>query len=87
MAKKKADTASAAEPTADETLVGRTIKAVRPMTAAELKKEDWSIGRHAPPTVLVLDNGTKVYPSRDEEGNGPGALFGTDAKGDNFVLF
>lgn len=26
-------------------------------------------------TVLTLDNGMKIYPSRDEDGNGPGELF------------
>lgn len=25
--------------------------------------------------VIVLDDGTEIYASRDEEGNGPGALF------------
>jgi hypothetical protein len=84
MAKKKPDPAPAAEEPAS--MVGRTIAEVRPMTRAELKKEGWETGRHLPPTVLVLDNGTKLYPSRDEEGNGPGAMFGTDAKGSNFML-
>jgi hypothetical protein len=25
--------------------------------------------------VLELDDGTSIFPSRDDEGNGPGALF------------
>jgi hypothetical protein len=27
------------------------------------------------PIVIVFDNGTAIYPSADDEGNGPGALF------------
>jgi hypothetical protein len=85
MPKKKADIAPAAEQP-ESSVAGHTIVEVRPMTRAELKKEGWETGRHLPPTVLVLDNGTKLYPSRDEEGNGPGAMFGADAKGSNFML-
>lgn len=61
-------------------LVGRTITEVRPMTPAELRKEYWS----GPGTVLVLDDGTKLYPSCDEEGNDPGALFGSSPDGKQF---
>lgn len=61
--------------------VGRTIVGVRPMDENELKKEWWS-GEY-PPTVIVLNDGSLVYPSRDDEGNGPGALFG--AKGEDLL--
>jgi hypothetical protein len=37
-------------------------------------------------TVLVLDDGTILYPSRDDEGNGPGALFGADRDGELFTV-
>ena len=61
-------------------IIGKRIVAVRQMTDEELSKEYWL--DEMPPlreaTVLVLENGLKVYASRDEEGNGPGALFGTD---------
>ena len=58
------------------------------MTKEELDVEGWETGRHTPPTVLVLvlDDGTKLYPSQDEEGNGPGALFGINPDGENFML-
>lgn len=56
-------------------LEGRTIEEVRPMTDAELEAEHWN-PRHQRPPVMVLDDGTKLYPSQDPEGNGPGALFG-----------
>jgi len=45
---------------------------MRNMTKAELKREGWD-GKCI---CLELDDGTILYPSRDEEGNGPGALFG-----------
>jgi len=65
-------------------LVGRTIVEVRPMTDEEKYAEGWEhfVGS---PLVLILDNGLKLYPSEDEEGNGPGALFG--AKGTLQILF
>ena len=47
------------------------------MTDAERLKENWDYGT----IVLVLGNGTIVYPSQDEEGNGPGALFGVTKAG------
>lgn len=64
---------------------GKTISEVRQMTDAELQAEGWD-GRvaHAAPTVLVLEDGTKLYPSRDPEGNGPGSLFGKASDGQLF---
>lgn len=37
---------------------------------------------HPTCTVLELGNGERIFPSRDPEGNGPGAFFavGTDGK-------
>ena len=57
------------------TITGLRIVAVRPMTKVEAAREGWDIRRYAP-TVLVLENNSVVYASRDSEGNGPGALFG-----------
>lgn len=54
--------------------IGRTITNVRPMTAAELEAEGWDEYRYGG-TALVLDGGGLIYASRDDEGNGPGALF------------
>ena len=44
------------------------------MTKKELDAEGWE--GHDAPAVLILSDGSKLYPSRDSEGNGPGALFG-----------
>lgn len=55
-------------------LEGREIASVRRMTEEEVEGELWTEGTVA----LELDDGTVLYPSRDLEGNGPGALFGDD---------
>lgn len=60
-----------------EPIQGRTIMAVRPMTDDELAREGWERAPdHQRPPVLVLDDGQTIFPSRDPEGNGPGAFFG-----------
>jgi hypothetical protein len=68
-------------------LEGKTIETVRPMNEEELERNYWSSGRmHAPPIVIVLEDGTKLYPSKDPEGNGPGAMFGEHPDGEMFGL-
>ena len=60
-------------------LVGQKIVCVRRMTNEEREVEGW--GDDPQPTfALELDSGTVLYPSRDEEGNGGGALFGIEPK-------
>ena len=66
-------------------LVGRRIVEVRAMSAPELEAEGWPPDETVP--VLVLDNGTLLFPSRDDEGNGPGALFGATARKQGFRVF
>ncbi len=66
-------------------LLGRTIVDVREMTSKEMDAEGWEeTPRHYAPVVIVLDNGDTFYASRDEEGNGPGAMFGT--QGDTAIM-
>ncbi|HRZ18686.1 MAG TPA: hypothetical protein P5136_01400 [Methanofastidiosum sp.] len=60
------------------------IKEIRPMTKEEMDAEGWYGDR--PPSVIELADGTKLYPSRDSEGNGPGCLFGVTPKGEHFGL-
>lgn len=64
-------------------LIGKTVKAVRPMTKKELNGEGWD-GRAG--AVIEFDDGTLIYASRDEEGNGPGALFGAK-DGKHFAFY
>lgn len=49
---------------------GRTITDVAVLEQPELAAMYWDRS----PVVLVLDDGSRLYVSRDEEGNGPGAL-------------
>lgn len=67
--------------------IGKTIKAIRPMTAAELENEGWTgLTRGYAPVVIEFSDGSKIYASQDEEGNGPGALFGVDASGESVYV-
>lgn len=52
-------------------LVGRRIVEVGYMTRPEAEGLGWS----KRPVVLILDDGTQVYPSMDDEGNDGGSLF------------
>jgi len=61
---------------------GQTVKRVRPMTRAEMVNEGWEESG----MVIVLNNGTLLYASRDDEGNGPGTIFGTRKDGGGFAL-
>ena len=58
---------------AAEKLVGRTIKNVRYLSDDEKETLDWDSGS----LVIELDDGNSIFPSADDEGNGPGALFTT----------
>lgn len=55
-----------------EHLKDKTIVDVRYLTDEEAE----SLGWNSRSLVIHLDDGTLIYPSRDDEGNGPGALFG-----------
>ena len=63
-------------------LVGARLVAMRRLSARELAREGWPADEHV--LALVFDNGLIVYASRDDEGNGPGALFGATARGQGF---
>lgn len=52
-------------------LLGKTIVKVRYITANEMRDLYWDRSG----VVFELNDGTIVYPSQDDEGNGPGALF------------
>lgn len=60
--------------------IGKTVKSIRTMTAEEKEREGWE-DEFRSSIVLEFDDGSTIYASRDEEGNGPGALFGTTAEG------
>lgn len=65
---------------------GQKIKEVRKMTDEELENQLWDEDYHGKPNVIVLENGNKIFPSSDPEGNGYGALFGETEDGEGFMF-
>jgi hypothetical protein len=63
-------------------LVGARVVEVRRLSTRELAREGWPTDEHV--LALAFDNGLVVYASRDDEGNGPGAMFGATARGHGF---
>jgi len=59
-------------------IINRKIVDARQLTKKEVEDEGWLQST----TALVLDDGTLVYPSQDDEGNNAGALFGKTADGE-----
>jgi len=63
---------------ASKQLLGRKIVRVRYLSLEESEKKfGWGGARCI---VVHLDDGNLIYPSQDDEGNGPGALFTNDEK-------
>jgi hypothetical protein len=58
----------------EKLLKGKTIVGVRWLTKKEAEDFCWS----SRPVVLLLNDGTSIYPSRDDEGNDGGALLTTN---------
>lgn len=57
--------------------IGLKIVGFRKMTESELEGEGWETDlSYDPAYAMVLSDGSVIYPSRDYEGNGPGAFFG-----------
>ena len=65
-----------------KSIIGQKIVSVRQATDSEKRANHWDEDF----TVIELENGIKLYPSCDDEGNGPGIIFGED-KNLNFVLY
>jgi len=61
-------------------LVGRKIESVRWMSDEEAG--DW----YKRPIVIHLDDGTLLYPSKDDEGNDGGTLRGQGPEGESLVF-
>lgn len=63
---------------------GQQIVEIREMTKEEAKEQGWDYCLpHQLPPVLILEDGTRIFPSQDDEGNGPGKLFGILPNGEN----
>ena len=65
-----------------KSIIGQKIISVRQATNSEKRANYWDEDF----TVIELENGIKLYPSCDDEGNSPGIFFGED-KNLNFVLY
>ena len=66
-------------------MLGLKIVGIRKMTKKEIRDEGWE-GKIDTPTAIVLSDGTLLYASRDDEGNGPGQIFGKAPDGKAFQL-
>ncbi len=66
--------------------IGQRIVAVRAMTQGELQREGWFPRLHEQALTVELELGV-LYAACDEEGNGPGAMFGRDGMGALVSLF
>jgi hypothetical protein len=64
------------KPSNDDTVIGKKIVHIRQMTQEEMNEEGWVFADAGDTVVLVLSDGTILYPSADWEGNGPGVIFG-----------
>ena len=68
-------------------LVGQKIVAVRAMTAAEMKQQEWyQDNLRVAPVVIVTEDGTKLFSSKDSEGNEHGCMFGETKQGKGFYV-
>lgn len=54
-------------------LVGKKIKSIGYLTDAEVEQLGW----YSSAVVIELDDGTCLFPSQDDEGNGAGSIFTT----------
>lgn len=67
-------------------IIGKKIVCIRPMTTKERESEGWDDCGGCT-SVIELDDGTLIYPSSDDEGNGGGTLFGKDKDGKTFYVW
>jgi hypothetical protein len=67
---------------AKSVLLNRKIVEVRYLTEQEMEMLGW----YKRAVVFILDDGTIVYPSQDDEGNNAGALFYQKEDSDDYVL-
>ena len=67
---------------AEKILLNKKIVAVRYLS----KQEEEMLGWNSRCIVMELEDGTLVYPSRDDEGNDSGALFYQSDLFDDYVL-
>lgn len=67
---------------ADKYLLGRKIIGTRYLTDEEVEMLGW----YNSAIVLILDDGTLIFPSCDDEGNNAGAIFGQSKNGTEITI-
>ncbi|MDA0345364.1 MAG: hypothetical protein O3C54_05320 [Proteobacteria bacterium] len=67
---------------ADKYLLGRKIIGTRYLTDEEVEGLGW----YNSAIVLILDDGTLIFPSCDDEGNNAGAIFGQFKNGKEITI-
>ena len=67
-------------------LIGKNLVEIRSLTPEERDDLGWSVAESLHTVVLVLDDGTRLVPSADPEGNSGGTLFGVSSSGDSFLI-
>ena len=65
-----------------DNIIGQKIVAIEALSDAECEELMWD----RPATVIKLENGMRIFASRDDEGNGKGTLF-TEHNGATGYLF
>jgi hypothetical protein len=68
--------------TAEKQLLGRRIVSIRWMTDAWQNDLGWQ----AAAPMIVLDDGTIIWPATDDEGNEAGAVHGLTREGAEIIL-
>ncbi len=66
----------------EKSLVGKRVVETRYLKDAEMKALGWE--ESVP--VIIFDDGSMLFPSRDDEGNGGGALFGQGPKNEELTF-
>jgi hypothetical protein len=67
---------------AEKLLLNKKIVSVRYLSTQEQEMLGWN----SRCILMQLDDGTLIYPSRDDEGNDAGALFYENYKNEDYVL-
>jgi hypothetical protein len=67
---------------AEEQLLGKRVVGVRYLSAAESLELGW----FKRCLLIEFEDGTRLYPSSDDEGNCPGAFLGEDSHGGDFRI-
>lgn len=66
----------------ERALVGKRVVETRYLKDVEMRALGWE--ESVP--VIIFDDGTMLFPSRDDEGNGGGALFGQGSKNEELLF-